>query len=190
MKRVPIFDEDVFKTVTTIESLWQKLSAFWTLLDYDLLIFVIELIDCKDASDVPNEFLSKIDVSKLEDVELILCCKEYAVEGTKPLLRIKLAINEETADIRVQQKVKEIVCKKFHLEKYALNFRTIKEGCIELLYQISNPAKQHMLEFIFTGYSMTKFIAENIVSIQIDDKELHVPSSVTNLVSILKSNEK
>jgi len=182
MKNVPIFDEDIFKTVTTVESLWQKLSGYWTLLDYDVLICIVDIIDCKEVNDILNEFLGKIDVSQLEDFKLVLCCTEYRIQGTMPTLRIKLAVNEETVDFSVKEKVKEIVCKHFQLENYSLSFITIKEGCIELLYRISNPVMVYMLQFRFTAYTMAEFASKNIILLYINDTELRVPSSIANMV--------
>ena len=184
MKNVPIFDEDIFKTVTTVDSLWQKLSGCWTILDYDVLICIVDIIDCQEVNDILNDFLGKIDVSQLEDVQLVLCCTEYKIQGTMPTLRIKLAVNEETVDFGIKEKVKKLVCKEFQLENYSLSFITIKEGCIELLYQISKPVMAYMLQFRFTGYTMAEFAAKNIILFNIHVKELQVPSSIANMVRI------
>ena len=90
-KNVPLFDEGVFKNVTTIEMLWEKLSRFWSIFDYDLLLFVLKIVKCEEADKIFKKFLSKIDISRMEDTDLVLCYKVIEQEGSmKPSLRIKV----------------------------------------------------------------------------------------------------
>jgi len=49
---VPLLDEDVFTRVTTIEQLWQKLTNYWTIYNYDILKILLELVNCDKASEV------------------------------------------------------------------------------------------------------------------------------------------
>ena len=184
LKNVPIFDEDIFKTVTTVELLWQKLSACWSLLDYDVLICIIRIIECEEANDILDEFLSNIDVSTLEDVDLVLCCTEYKIQGSRPRLRIKLAINEVAVDFKVREKVKGIVCEEFQLEKYSLIFTTIKKGCFELIFGVSKPVMLYMLQYQITGYAMAEFAAKKIILLEINDEELSIPPSIMTMVSM------
>ena len=49
-KNIPLLDEDVFETVTTVEKLWQKLSRFWWVFDYDMLRILLKIVNCKRAN--------------------------------------------------------------------------------------------------------------------------------------------
>lgn len=183
-KDVPIFQEDVFEKVTTIDRLWQKLSNFWSLLDYDLLIYLVQIIECEEATKILNDFLSNIDLSKLQDKELVLSCRMFTQECIKPRLRVKL--NTENCDLYTTKRVKETLCKQFHLENYSLCLKSIKEGCFELIYKVSKYTMTYFLQFKVTGYIVTELASQKIAFLQSDDdKELKIPSTVTYLVSTI-----
>lgn len=192
-KEVPLVDEDVFKNVTTVEKLWEKLNSFWSLFNYDILIFLVRFSQCKRAQEILEEFLSNIDVSAMEDVDLLLHHEVFKRKGLmKPLLRVKVRA-EKCTDF-VERTVKEILSSKFNLEKYSLHFRGIKEGCncIELVYEISNMMMLYFLQCKFTGYDLAHFAAYDIIiSLHINDMELKVPSEIdmvctNHIVEILR----
>ncbi|XP_065886043.1 uncharacterized protein [Dysidea avara] len=177
-KKVPIFDEDMYEKITSVDELWRKLKNFWNIFDYDLLILVIDLTECEEAQDILDEFLAKIDLSALEDVGLVLHYKIYQEELTQPVMRIK--VNSEKCTIDVKNKVKKIVSKKFNLQEYALYFKGIKEGCFELFYHVSQAVVSYLLEFNVSGSNMDDFAYQNIMSIQIND---HMLLKVSNKVT-------
>jgi len=175
-KKVPIFDEDMSENIKSFDELWRKLRKFWSIFDYDLLISVVDLTECSDAQKILDNFLAKIDLSVLENVVgLVLDCEE-----TWPLLRIK--VNAEKCTLAIQHQVKDIVSKKYDLQKYTLHFTGIKEGCILFIYHISKAVKSYLLQFEITGSIMAEFAAHNIISLQIDGLILNVPSSTANMV--------
>jgi len=175
-KKVPIFDEDVSENIKSFDELWRKLRKFWNIFDYDLLISVVDLTECSEAQEILDTFLAKIDLSALENVVgLVLDCEE-----TWPLLRIK--VNAEKCTLDVQHKVKDIISKKYDLQKYTLHFTGIKEGCFLFIYNISKAVKSYLLQYEITDGIMADFAAHNIISLQIDDMILNVPSSTANMV--------
>ena len=181
-KKVPLFDEDVFQKIETIDKFWKKLRNFWSIFDYELLWYVVEISECKEAQNIFEEFLSRINPSTIEDVDLVLHCKKEHWEGSlKPVLRIKVNAEECTLDIK--KKVEEIVSKTYNLTKYALQLICIKRGCIELFYYISKPVKLHLLQFEINRAAMESFVACDIISLRIGDKfELKVPPMIANIV--------
>jgi len=179
-KKVPIFDEDMYEK--SVDELWRKLKNFWNIFDYDLLILVIDLSECAEAQEILDKFLEKIDPHAL-DVDLVLHCEAFNKE-TWPQLRIK--INTENCTPAIKSEVKDIVSKRYDLEKYALQFIGIKEGCIEFVYHISKALISYLLEFKVTGSIMTDFAAHNIICLQINDMMLNVPSSIAKMVSIVE----
>ena len=182
-KQVPLFGEDVFTKIRSIDDFWRKLSHFWFIFDYEVLECVIKLSECREAQKTFEDFISRIDPSAIEDVDLVLHCKvEHWEESLKPVLRIK--INADKCTIEVIDKVKEVVAEAYELEKYKLCFKGIKEGCIELVYYISKPLKLYLLNFPITGSNMVEFLAHDIISLHIDDEyELKVPSKIVDKVS-------
>ena len=130
---MPIFTHDTFERVSDIKSLWQILSGHWTIFDYDILKLVLKFTQCEEAKKVFNKFLLKIDPSVIDDVDLVMYYKVYERTGfTKPLLRVKL--KADVCNLHHKEIVNKVLSKKFNLEEYALRFKCIKEGCIELMY--------------------------------------------------------
>ena len=172
-KKVPLLDEDVFTKITTVDELWKSLRTFWSVYDYDLLRFIIKFTKCQEAKNILEEFLSRIDLTVIEDADLVLHCRVDQREGSlKPTLRIK--INAKQCTYGIQQKVKKIVSEKFNLKEYALRFKGIKEGCIELLYYISKAVMRYLLQCKITRSILAEFSACKIISILINDVDILV----------------
>ena len=179
-KKVPLFDEDMFERIKSIDELWKRLRIFWNIFDYELLYYIVEISECEEAKEIFEEFLSRIDPSVIKDADLMLDCRIEDREGLlKPVLRIKVNSEECTPD--VEKRVKEIVSKVYELDEYALCFQGIKEGCIELLYCISKPLKLYLLEFKISKGGMEKFFADKIISLHIEEYELRIPSSISDI---------
>ena len=170
-KKVPLFDHDVFEKIKSVDDFWKILTKFLGIFDYELLWCVVEITECREAQQIFEEFLSKINPSAIVGVNLVLHCKVEHQEGLlKPVLRIKVKSEECTPD--VEEQVKKIVLKVYELDKYALCFQGIKEGCIELLYYISKPLKLYLLEFKLSKSILEDFHAHKIISLHIDEYKL------------------
>ena len=175
-KKVPLFDEDVFENIKSIAEFWRKLRIFWNIFDYELLQYIVDLSGCAEVQEIFEEFLSRIDPSAIEDVDLVLHCGEENQEGLlKPVLRVK--VNAEKCTANIKRQVEKAISVKYTLDKYALRFCTIKEGCIELLYYISKPLKSHFLKVIISEDIVEDFLANKIISLQIDEFKLKIPSN-------------
>ena len=176
---VPLFDDDVFEKIESVDILWRKLSSFWNIYDYELLECVVETSDCGEAQSIFKNFLSRIDPSEIEDADLVLYCGEQNLKGQlKPVLRVK--VNTDKCTLKIKRKVEKIISKTYNLDKYALCFRGIKKGCIELLYYISKPLKLHLLNFKISEDTRAEFLADKIISLQIDEHKLKIPSNITD----------
>ena len=179
-KKVPLFDEDVFEKIKSIDDFWKMLRSFLTIFSYELLLYVVKISECKEAQQILKEYLSKVDLSALEDVDLVLYCNKECQEGSlKPVLRIKVNIEECTPDVK--KRVEEIVSKAYNLDKYALCFQGIKEGCIELLYYVSKSLRIYLLlQFKVSKSILEDFRAHKIISLHIDESELDTTVSNKN----------
>ena len=181
-KNVPLFDENVFEKVKTVEDLWRMLKNYWSIYDYDILIFILKIVECKEADDIYSKFWSRIDPSILKDNTFILSCKEYNQKGLLKHLRVKLNVEILTAEIK--EKAEKELSRAYNLTEYALNFKGIKQGCIELIYGISKALESYMLHCEVTGHDLSNFCTCNIVFLQISDKQLRIPSEITDKVSL------
>ena len=157
-KKVPIFDNDVFERIKSINELWKTLRNFWKIFDYELLEYVVGISECEQARTILKQFLAEIDPSAIKGVNLVLHCVEENQEGAlEPVLRVKVNTEECTADI--EEQVKKTISKKFNLDQYALHLCGIKEGCIELLYYISKPLKTYLMKCIISEDIIEEFLA-------------------------------
>ena len=105
----------------------------------------------------------------------MLRCKVHENEELlKPILRIK--INAERCTFDIKRTAKEIVSEKYNLKEYALCFKGIKQGCIELLFHISEAVMTHILQYKITGITLAEFSACKIISIHINDVDILVSS--------------
>ena len=172
-RNVPLFDKEVFTEIKSVEDLWKKLSTFWSIYDYDLLRFIISITECEDAQTILEEFLSRIDPGIIEDADLVLHCRVDQKEGwPKPKLRIK--IKAKKCNCYIKEKAKNIVSKTYNLQLYTLCFKGIKEGCIELIYDISKAVMTYLLQCKITGRILTEFSACKIINIYVDDIDILV----------------
>ena len=176
-KDVPLFDKDIFERTKSINEFWRELRSFWNIFDYELLEYVIEISDCREAREIFENFLSRIDPSVIENVDLVLHCAEKHQEGLlKPILRVK--VNADKFTLNVKKRVEEMVSRVYDLEKYTLRLQGIKEGCIELLYYISKPLKVYLLQFKVSEAILIEFCNHKIKSFYIDENELKIPSKI------------
>ena len=156
----------------------EKIKNFWNIFDYDLLQCVVEISECREAQHILKEFLSRIDPSAIEDADLVLDYRIEDREGSpKPMLRIK--VNTDECTFNVKKMVKEIVSEKFNLQKYTLCFRGIKNDCIEIFFYISRPLKSYLLQFEISENILPDFLAHKILSLQIDEYKLTLPTDIT-----------
>ena len=179
-KNVPLFDEDIFEKVTSIDEFWRRLRMFWSIFDYDLLRYVIKISECREAQEIFEEFLSRIDPSTIEDVDLVLHCRVEHWEGLlKPVLRIK--INAEKCTLDVVRNAKKIVSQNYNLQNYSLRFKGIKEGCIELLYYISKAMIMYFLQFKITSNTLIELSNCKISSLNINNYKLQIRSKTDDI---------
>ena len=180
-KKVPLFDEDMFEKVKSINDLWRMLRGFMRIFDYELLEYIVEISECTEAQDILEEFKSKIDPSAIEDVDLVLHCNVEKREGYfKPVLRIK--VNSKECTVKIKSKAEKIVSERYSLDTYTLCFLGLNKGCIELHYYISKSLKFYLMQFKTSDDTLKEFLAHNIISLHIDEWEL-LAKTTENMVS-------
>jgi len=182
-KKIPLFEDDIYKRVASIEDLWKILNRFWDIYDYDVLNFIMERINCKRAQRIYEDFQSKIDPSTLKDAELVLASDETYSPGPIPRLRVKLKAKKPCTN-KVKNNVKNLLSKKFKVENYSLVYKYIHKGCVELTFISTSAAVISYLEScVVTGHDIADFAMHNIKCIKTHQKEIQVdPSLIPNMV--------
>ena len=169
--QVPLFDEDVSGKIQSVDEFWKRLRYQWNIYDYELLEFIVNISECKEAKETFEEFFSRFDPSTIEDVSLVLDCRVKDREGLlKPVLRIK--VKAEKCTLHIKNMVEKMVSEKFNLDKYTLRLQSIKKGCVELSYYISKSLRRYLLHFEVSKDTVKDFRAYKIVSLHIDEFEL------------------
>ena len=170
-KKVPLFGEDTFKRVSNVRSLWQILSEFWSIYDYDILKLVLNIINCEKADRIFDHFLFQIDPAVIDDIDLAIHYKVYErSEFTKPLLRVKIKVDR--CSHHHKEEVTKALSEKFNLKNYALRLKGIREGCVELMYEISEELKSYLLSCIVVGSDVQYLISCGILRLDIDNMEI------------------
>ena len=172
-REVPLFDPSIFEKVTSIDKLFETLSGYWHLFDYDVLVYLVNTAECEEAKVIYDNFLGSFDASVIHDYfgklihSSVVFNKESDVPGTCRL-RVKITQNECTAETK--DEVKDILSTCYRLEKYALICKGIKQGCIELTYQTSSSVKFYLLQYKITKYELSQLKAYMITALKIDDE--------------------
>ena len=182
-KEIPLFDNNMFTTEETIESLWKKLSSYWDIFDYDLLLHVINICDCEEATSIFKDFSRRIYPSKLQDVDLVLYYEIHKKNNfNEDTLRVKL--NAQTLKSQLKDEVKKTLCEvyKIKINKYVLHLKTIRTGCIEMMLQTSTSLRSHIRTYKIYRRDAAKFAELNILSIGITDMELKIPPNIQDTV--------
>ena len=170
-EKVPLFDEDVFEKIQSVDEFWKRLRYQWNICDYELLEYIVNISECREAKEIFQNFFSRLNPSAIEDVGLVLDCRVKDREGLlKPVLRIKVKAEKCTLDIK--NMVEKMVSEKFNLNKYTLCLQSIKKGCVELSYYISKSLRKYLLHFEFSKDIMEDFCTHKIVNLHIDEFEL------------------
>ena len=185
-RKIPLFEKDIFREITSIDKLFETLSGYWYLFDYDVLVYLVNTAECKEAKTIYDNFLASFDSSVMSNYKLILQYDEYMhKEGLLPgtcKLRVKVARDECT--VEVEKEVKEIISEHFKLEKYALVFKGIKQGCIELIYQISYSVKSYMLQHKLNRYDILQLKAQKIIILKFDNIEFNISEDFSDKVYV------
>ena len=183
-KKVPLFGEDIIKRVSNVKSLWQILSEFWSIYDYDVLKLVLNIMNCDKADRIFDHFLLQLDPAVIDDVDLVIHYKVYErTEFTKPLLRVKIKVDR--CSHYHKEEVTKALSEIFNLKNYALRLKGIKEGCIELLYDISEELKSYLLSCILVGSDAQYLISCGIIYLEIENMKIDLTSVLYVKVSIL-----
>lgn len=175
-KKVPLFGEDTFKRVSNLRSLWQILSEFWSIYDYDILKLVLNIINCEKADKIFDQFFLQIDPAVIDDVDLVIHCRVYEREFTKPILRVKIKVDR--CSRHHKEEVTKVLSEKFNLKEFALRLKGIREGCVELMYEISEELKLYLLSCVVAGSDAQHMVNCGIIHLEIDNMEIDFVSVI------------
>ena len=132
-KEVPLFREDYFKDVTSIETLFKVLDCHWNLCDHDMLAFLINMAKCEMASVIYQKFVNSLNLSPFD---LVCHCPNMEMVSGYKTLQITVDISECT--IKTVEKIKMMIVEYYELEKHAIVFKEVMKGSINIKYLTSD----------------------------------------------------
>ena len=140
-RKVPLFEKNLFRDVTSIGALFKVLDYHWNLYDHDMLAFLINIANCEKANKIYTEFSASTNLSGFG---LINHCpdKEIFIAPGYKILQIKIEKSECT--ITVVKKIKMMIVEYFELEKYAIVHKRVTKGCINIEVHISDRVASHI----------------------------------------------
>jgi len=146
-------------------------------------MYLVKTAGCKEAKKIYDDFLDSFDSSVMSNYQLILQYDEFNKESILPgtcKLRIKVA--QDKCTVEIEKKVKEVILRHFELEKYALICKGLKQGCIELMYQISHSVKSYMLQYKLNSDAVLQLKVYKIFAIKFDCMEMNIPEDFSDEV--------
>ena len=177
---IPVFADNIFHEVESIDRLFEILSGYWFLFDYCILDYLVSVANCQAAKSIYEDFLAGFDCAAVVP-PVILEVKQLPKSSC--ILWIKVSEHKRTS--AVLQEVKELICRIYGLQKFALIVRGIKEGCIELVCQMPALVKPYVLHYKFTVDDILDLKAHKITAIKLDDDaELIIPLEINKKVNI------
>ena len=177
---VPLFAEGTFDVITSIEKLFEKLSGYWHIYDYSILKFLILAAECEAAEKIFEEFLSSFSCSAIINSPL-----KFRTKILPSGHQLWVKVEQDEVTVGAEKEVRELICKNYDLERYALIVKGIKEGCTELVYQISPSVKSYILQQKLLFHDASQLKSHKITTLKLDDKaELTMPSEFSSQVNM------
>ena len=155
-KEVPLFEENFFKNVTSIETLFEVLDHHWNLYDHDMLAFLINKANCEMASVIYQKFVNSLNLSPFD---LVSHPNKEMAPGYKTL---QITIDKSECTIKTVENIKMMIVKYYELEKCAIVFKEVTKGCIHIKYLTSDLTIIHINNKILLIDFKNRLIHEGI----------------------------
>ena len=140
--------------------------------DYDLLLELVESINCSESIKLLDDFAEHLKDSILKDLDLMSVDGELksqtVLSGTHTF---KIKYNGKCT-LKSQAVIKKTICECFRLKKLSIIFKGAQEGCVTFVYQISSAVKSYLLQFQINDSAVAQLAIRKITHILIDDEEL------------------
>ena len=87
-REVPLFGAGIFDKVTSIDKLFEILSEYWHVFDYDVLEYLVNTAQCETAKqrysnylEAYSKYLRSIDLATISNSQLVLRCSKLKSEN-------------------------------------------------------------------------------------------------------------
>lgn len=166
-----IFSTDAARTITRIDELFTQIGRYCNLFNYDLLVSLLNAIECKEAIEILDKFTEELQHSVLMELNLLSETGEpqNTISGTHRLI-IKYTGDNCTG--QTERLIRNVICECFHLNTWCITFDCVQNGCFAFAYQTSSAVKSHLLNYKITADEYALLKKSDIECILIDDEAL------------------
>ena len=183
----PFCTNKELRNAKTVFAVFLFIAEHCDIYKYEVLEIFIMSTECEAAVKVLKEFMDYLENSLLMKLNL-LCDDDLRC---KPLLQPygntrKLTIECKGRSISFKDKklIQNIICDKFDLPEDSIQFVTLREGSVYLIFEISLKVKEHLLQYKITASTVASFSKYEIARLIIDDEmELEVSAEYDDKVA-------
>ena len=171
-----IFSTDAASAITRIDELFTQIGKYCNVFNYDLLVSLLNAIECKEAIEILDDFTRELQHSVLMELDLLSEIGEP--QNTMPgVHRLIIKYTGDNCKGKTERLIRNVICECFHLNTWSITFDCVQHGCFAFAYQISSAVKCHLLYYKTTADEYTLLKKYNIESIVIDDDVLTFQST-------------
>ena len=172
--------DDAFKKVTSLNLLFQQISNYCNMYDYEILTTLVEAFECETAMQLLDDFSKELQNSILNDLDLL--SEDGELRDIKSLmpgtfkLEIKYLGSKFTEN--TQKYIKRIMYETFRLKANSIVFRGVQQGCVALIYQISATVKSYLLQYSLSFEEAKNLSYHKIKYIEVDGAKLDLTPKI------------
>jgi len=174
--------DDWVKNATDYSVIFKYIAKYNSIYDYSMLQMFIEVVKCKDAEQVLQEFETKFEESLLNKMDLMELIKN---EGRMPSVELRVKYNGLSLNEKEKKMIKKIVCNTFNLPEHSIFFHHAEDGCIALIFEISRSVKDYLLSLKICAGSLVQCSKLCILQFIIGDRKLNVPTDFDDINEVL-----
>ena len=169
-----------------IDRMFEILSDKCSLYDYESLRIFVEVSECEEAKGLMTDFTGLVKDSLLKELNLLSEHVDFKASQLPFDKNRKLEIKCENKDLHIttedEKLIRIMLCELFKLPYLSVLLVDITQGCIALIYEISQEVKEHLLQYNITWQviDVQKFVITKLI---IDDEwELQMSPNMVCLV--------
>ena len=184
-ENLTIFSSDeAFLKITDTNTLFLHIGKYCSMYDFELLLALVESIECQEAIKLLEDFTTEVRQSILYDLDLLseggklLNPKDFKDNTHKLVIKY---VGGGKCTLIAKEKIQNIIYECFHLRKGSITFKGVQEGCFAFVYQISATVKFHILQREITHSDIRTLSDNHITCTSIDDVELKISTHLNEV---------
>jgi len=140
-------DRELISAATSYSGIFITLRKYISFFNYRIIRIIVEVYGCENDKQLMKEYLKELGNfcnRSVFEIPSDTFSSNARTEGLCKVFAIKCT--DDTAKLSLKNVMALIltVCKVFKIRASALKLRTIKDGCVELVFNVSSPVAKHL----------------------------------------------